>query len=296
MNTRPVIAFLGLGTMGLGMARNLARSGFSLRAYNRNPQRSAALNASNVTIAKSPGDAAQGADIIIAMVADDEASRSVWLSADGALAAAKPHSVCIESSTLSVDWVKTLAGHAQRKEVHFLDAPVTGSKEQADKGELKFLVGGDYSVLKQIESVFSAMGTSAEHIGPAGSGAILKLVNNFLCGVQVASLAEALALISRNGLNHDRASAVLLNGACGSPLIKTIAGRIAAKNYLANFSVSLLRKDLDYAIAQAASMGLELSTARPARKLFSEAVRAGLGQQDIAAVAELLDTKQNGSR
>src|SRR2546423_2203050 len=139
MNTGSVIAFLGLGTMGLGMARNLARSGFSLRVYNRNPQRSAALNAPNVTIAKSPGDAAQDADIIIAMVADDEASRSVWLSADGALEAAKPRSICIESSTLSVDWVKVLADRAQKKGVHFLDAPVTGSKDQADKGELKFL-------------------------------------------------------------------------------------------------------------------------------------------------------------
>jgi 3-hydroxyisobutyrate dehydrogenase len=289
MTNKPMIGFIGLGTMGYGMAGNLARAGFDLKVFSRKGRR-LELDLPNIAYVASSKVAAD-ADVIISMVADDAASQAVWSGEDGALAGLRPGSVCIESSTLSLDWTGALANLARARGCAFLDAPVTGSKPQAENGELKFLVGGEGAILDQVMPVLSVMGTAAELIGPVGSGTFLKLVNNFICGVQVASLAEGLAMIARQGLDYERASSILIGGACGSPLVKLIAGRIAAKDFAPNFSVSLLQKDLAYAIAGAEKLGLDLRTAAAALEWFSEANEAGLGQQDIAAVSELIRDK-----
>lgn len=290
MTSKPTIGFIGLGTMGSGMAANLAHAGFALKVFSRRGRR-AGPDLPNIAFAESPRDAAAQADIVIAMVADDAASRAVWSGESGALAGLRPGAVCIESSTLSPDWARELADLARARGCDFLDAPVTGSKAQAESGELKFLVGGEKAVLDRVAPVLSAMGTAAELIGPVGSGMSLKLVNNFICGVQVASLAEGLAMITRQKLDYERASAILVNGACGSPLVKLIAGRIAAKDFTPNFSVSLLQKDLAYAIAGAKHLGLDLRTAAASIEWFSEAMRQGLGQQDIAAISEVVQNQ-----
>jgi 3-hydroxyisobutyrate dehydrogenase len=286
MTDKPTIGFIGLGTMGFGMAGNLARAGFDLKVFSRKGRR-LELDLPNIAYVASSKEAAH-ADVIISMVADDAASQAVWDGEDGALAGLRPGSVCIESSTLSLDWTGALANLARARGCAFLDAPVTGSKPQAENGELKFLVGGERAILDQVMPVLSVMGTAAELIGPIGSGTFLKLVNNFICGVQVASLAEGLAMIARRGLDYERASSILIGGACGSPLVKLIAGRIAAKDFAPNFSVSLLQKDLAYAIAGAEELGLDLRTAAAALKWFSDASQAGLGQKDISAVSELI--------
>lgn len=286
MTDKPTIGFIGLGTMGFGMAGNLARAGFDLKIFSRKGRRLEQARPGIAYVASSK--AAARADVVISMVADDAASRAVWGGDDGALAGLQPGSVCMESSTLSLDWTGELANLARARGCAFLDAPVTGSKPQAENGELKFLVGGEKAVLDQVMSVLSAMGTAAELIGPVGSGTFLKLVNNFICGVQVASLAEGLAMIARQGLDYERASSILIGGAIGSPLVKLIAGRIAAKDFAPNFSVSLLQKDLAYAIAGAEKLGLDLRTAAAALEWFSDATQAGLGQKDIAAVSELI--------
>ena len=185
------IAFLGLGIMGSGMARRLLGAGFPVTVYNRNCDKAAPLAAAGARIAASPREAAAGAKVVIAMVADDAASRGLWLGEQGALAGAARGTVLVESSTLTVGWVKELAAAAAAGGFEFLDAPVTGSKMQAAAGELNFLVGGEAATLEKIRPVLVPMSRSIVHLGPTGSGALIKLINNFVCGVQVASLAEA---------------------------------------------------------------------------------------------------------
>ena len=287
MTVKPTIGFIGLGTMGSGMAGNLARAGFDLKLFSRSGKR-AGLEFPNVAFVKSPAEAAAGASVVVAMVADDAASRAVWSGEKGALAGLRPGAICIESSTLSLGWTSELANLAQARGCSFLDAPVTGSKTQAEKGELKFLVGGEKPVLAKVEPILHAMGIAVELVGPPGSGTFLKLVNNFICGVQVASLAEGLAMIARQNLDYERASSILINGACGSPLVKLVAARIAAEDFTPNFAISLLQKDLAYAIAGAEHLGLNLRTALAARAWFCEATDKGLGDKDIAAVSELI--------
>ena len=130
------------------------------------------------------------------------------------------------------------------------------------------------------------MGRSVTHVGPTGSGALLKLVNNFLCGVQAVSFAEGLALIERAGLDRDTALAVLTNGAPGSPIVKTMAARMTARDYAPNFHLSLMAKDLGYAQRAAARHGVQLASAATALAAFARAQEAGLGEADFSAVVE----------
>jgi 3-hydroxyisobutyrate dehydrogenase len=280
------IAFLGLGTMGSGMARRLLDAGFALRVYNRTAARAAALGAAGAFVAATARDAAGGADTVISMLADDAASRAAWTGEEGALAGVRRGAVLVESSTLSVGWVKELAAQAESQGCKLLDAPVTGSKPQAENGELLFLVGGDAGALDSVREVLKPMSRGAIHLGPSGSGALMKLINNFLCGVQAASLAEALAMIENSGLDRTQALEVLANGAPGSPMLKTLSARMTSRDFRPNFSVNLMAKDLAYAIAEGTRLNVALQTAKAGRDVFQAARAGGWGEQDISAIIE----------
>ena len=282
------VSVLGLGIMGAGMAGQLAAKGFEVTGWNRNPAKAASLASLGARIATSPAEAASGADLVIAMLADDDASRSVWSGPGGALAGMRRDAIAIESSTLTIEWVRELAAAAQARGVGFLDAPVTGSKVQAESGMLSFLVGGPVELLERARPALAAMSGSIAHLGPTGSGATMKLINNFLCGVQVASLAEAMAMAERSGLDARQAAAVLSAGSPGSPLVRIVAQRMLDRAYEPNFFVPLMAKDLAYARQAFARAGLDLRSAEVAREAFLAAERAGFGEKDIASIVELL--------
>jgi len=286
--SKPQIAFLGLGLMGSGMAARLLAAQFPVTVYNRNPEKTKPLAGLGARVAPTPRAAAEGADVILSMLADDNASRSLWLGPDGALAAAAPGTLCIECSTVTVRWVQELAAAVAARCSLFLDTPVTGSKTHAAAGELSFLVGGSTEALEKARPVLTAMSKSITHLGPAGSGALLKLINNFLCGVQIASLAEAMVWIERGGLDHTQALRFLNSAAPGSPLLGAISARMAQQNYEVNFLLRLLQKDIHYAIADAAKVNVDLRTARTAEDRIAEAVQAGHGEQDMSALVEQL--------
>jgi 3-hydroxyisobutyrate dehydrogenase len=290
--SKPRIAFLGLGIMGGGMARNLLAKNFPLTVFNRNADKSKPFANDGASVANSPRAAAENADIIISMLADDNAARSLWLGENGALTAAKPGTICIECSTVTVNWVRELAAAAAQKKCDFLDAPVTGSKIQAAAGELNFLVGGDSAMLEKARPVLAAMSKAIIHLGPTGSGAMVKLINNFVCGVQIAALAEAVAMIERSGLDRAKALEILTGGAPGSPLVKAVAGRMTAPDFTPHFLLRLMAKDLGYAIQEGEKLSVELITATAALENFQRAIVLGHGEQDIAAVVEPLRQKK----
>ncbi len=275
--------------MGAGMAGRLAAGGFPLAVFNRDPAKAAPFAARGVRVAATPSEAAEGAELIFSMVADDAAARTVWLGEAGALAAAKPGAVLVECSTVSVEWIREFGAAARRRGagLEVLDAPVTGSRPHAAAGELTFLVGGAAEALAKARPALEAMGRAVLPVGPAGSGARLKLINNFLCGVQVAAFAEALVMIERGGLDRAAALGVLTGGAPGSPLVRAMAERMSASEPVApQFHLELMAKDLAYARVEAAASGLELRTADAARERFTAAVAAGLGSRDLSAVVE----------
>jgi 3-hydroxyisobutyrate dehydrogenase len=282
----PRVAFLGLGIMGSGMARRLLAAGFPLTVYNRDRKKAEPFAAEGARVAASPRDAATGAQFIVSMVADDNASQAMWLGPDGSLSTAQRGAVLIDCSTVTVDWIRKLAAAAQAQGCELLDAPVTGSKTHSAAGELNFLVGGSAAALESALPLFTAMGKTITHLGPTGSGALVKLINNFVCGVQAVALAEATALIEQSGLDRDRALDVLINGAPGSPLVKLLSTRMKASDYTPNFMLRLMAKDLGYALNEGEQRGISLTTATTALKAFKAAEAAGNGGKDFSVVVE----------
>lgn len=289
--SKPRMAILGLGIMGAGMASRLLSAGFPVAVYNRNPDKAGPFSNAGALVAGSPREAASHAEIIISMVADDLASQGVWLGENGALAGAARGSLLIECSTLTVGWIKELSAAAMQRGCEFLDAPVTGTKPHAASGELLFLVGGSASALATAQPVLSVLGRETVHLGPTGSGALLKLINNFMCGVQAASFAEAVSLIEAGGLDRAKAEAVLTSGAPGSGIVKRAAASAAAHDFTPNFRLRLMAKDLGYAIDEASHRGLQLQTASSALALFKQAIVKGHGDEDFSAVVKATQQK-----
>ena len=275
------------------MARRLLGAGFPLTVYNRSRAKAEALVGAGAKAAGTPREAVAGADVVLSMVADDVASRSMWLGADGALAGVRRGAVLVECSTLTVAWVNELAAAIAATGCEFVDAPVTGTRPHAAGGELNFIVGGSAAALEKIRPVLAPMSRSVMHLGPTGSGALVKLINNFVCAVQIASLAEALALIERSGLDRAKALAVLTDGAPGSPLVKTLSARMTAKDYTPNFMLKLMTKDIGYAIQEGRTRGQTLATAEVALQLFQRAMAQGRGDEDMAVMIEPM--RQSGS-
>ncbi len=282
----PHIALLGLGLMGRGMAGRLLEAGFPLTIYNRSQAKCRDLADRGAVVASSPKEAATHGEIIISMVADDVASRSVWLGEEGAMSSVAAGSVLIESSTLTVPWVRELASAAACHGCELLDAPVTGSRDHAASGELRFLVGGEASTLERVRPVLAAMSGSIMYLGPQGSGALVKLINNGVCGVQCAALAQALALIEKSGIDPAPALSVLTEGAPASPLVKAVSGRMTAKNYDPHFVLRLMMKDLAYALGAAERHEQSFTLAAAALSVFQGGVAAGDGDLDFSAVVE----------
>jgi 3-hydroxyisobutyrate dehydrogenase len=270
------------------MAGRLLSAGFPLSVYNRNAERAKPFAERGASVANSPRDASLNAEVVISMVADDVASREIWLGPNGALAGAKSGAVLIESSTLSVGWIKELAMNASRGNCELLDAPVTGTKPHAESGQLLFLVGGSANALDRVRPVLSVMGRDAIHLGPTGSGALMKLINNFLAAVQAVSFGEALSLIDAGGLDHVKASSILTEGAPGSPILKRVAERVASGDFAPHFHLSLMAKDVTYAIEEGRRRQVNMQTAAAALLAFKQAVANGLGEKDFTAVVQAI--------
>jgi 3-hydroxyisobutyrate dehydrogenase len=290
---QPRVAILGLGIMGTGMANRLLSANFPLTVYNRNREKSVPFADAGAFVAESPREAASRSEIILSMVGDDAASRGVWLGENGALAGARPNAVLIESSTLSGDWIQELAAKAAEWGCRFLDAPVTGTKPHAASGELVFLVGGSAEALDAARPVFSVLGRDAVHLGPVGSGSLMKLINNFVCGVQAASFAEAVAMIDAGGLDRAKAVSILTGGAPGSGIVKRMADRIAARDFTPNFALRWMAKDIGYAIDDASKNGISLQTAAAALSVFKQAIAEGHGDEDFSAVSKSSKKRSN---
>ena len=280
------VAILGLGVMGAGMAANWLAKGFELSVWNCTPAKAQALAGKGAKVAATPREAAAGADFIFAMVADDDASRSVWLGADGALAGAKIGAVMVESSTLTPDWVRELGGHARAKGCGFLDAPVGGSRQAAESGELRLFVGGEPATFEAARPALAAVGSKMDLLGPIGAGATWKLINNQLAAAQIAALAEALEVAKKAGFKKEQISELILAGAAASPIVKLKLPRMLAQDFEpADFALHLMLKDARYAAALAQSLGAPADMISGAATAFARGEAKGLGAKDIAAVA-----------
>jgi 3-hydroxyisobutyrate dehydrogenase len=280
------IALLGLGTMGMGMAANWLAKGFALSVWNRTAAKAEPLAARGAKVATTPREAALDADFVFAMVADDAASRGIWLGPDGALAGAKIGAIAVESSTLTPGWVGELAAHARKKGCGFLDAPVGGSRAAAASGALVFFIGGDEATLEAARPALAAVGGKINALGPVGAGATWKLINNQLIAAQTAALAQATNLARKAGFKPEQISDLILNGAGASPIVKAKLTSMLDRHFdQTDFALRLMLKDARYAVELARTVDVASDMTVAAEAVFARAEAKGLGEKDFAAVA-----------
>jgi 3-hydroxyisobutyrate dehydrogenase-like beta-hydroxyacid dehydrogenase len=243
------IGFIGLGVMGQPMALNLVRRGYAVRVYNRTAARCAPLEAAGATVAKSPAEAAEQADIVCTMVTDDAAVEAVTLGPDGALAAMRPGTVLVDHSTIAPATTRRLAESARTRGVTWLDAPVTGGDIGARDGTLTIMVGGPVEAFRTVEPVLQAMGQRIVHVGPVGMGQSLKLVGNLISGLTLLAAAEGIRLAEAAGIPAEAVEAVLPHSSARSYELDKALDRWRRSDWTPGFSVANRTKDLRLAVA-----------------------------------------------
>jgi 3-hydroxyisobutyrate dehydrogenase len=285
------VAFLGLGKMGTGMAGRLIAAGHSVSVYNRNPQRAAPFGALGAKVAGSPRVAAERADVIIGMTADDESSRAMWAGDFGALAADNsPDALAIECSTLSHDWVLELSTRVKERGFRYVDAPVTGLPDAAAAGTLTLLVGAEPADLDAARPIFASLATRVLHFGGVGQGTAYKLMVNLIGAVQIASAAEGIALAERAGLDLNLVADAVASGQAASPQVvrnvrRFVSGEPAGP---VNFTPALRLKDIDYALRLADKLGADCAFGRVAGQLYRKLCELGYSSDNESRIIEAL--------
>ena len=249
------VAFIGLGRMGHGMAGRYLDAGFTVTVWNRSKAKAEDLIARGAQWATSPEDAAIDADAVVTMVADDEASRAVWLGNDGAAMTANTGTLAIECSTVSYRHALDLARELRERGLTYIDSPVTGLPDAAASGKLTLLVGAESADLERARPYLAPLSTTIRHFGAVGSGTVYKLINNLMGAIQIAGIAEGLAIAEQAGLDMKLMLEAIETGVAASPQVIRHSKRMAARNFSgATFTAALRHKDAAYAVALAESL------------------------------------------
>ncbi len=249
------VAFIGLGRMGHGMAGRYLDAGFTVSVWNRSKAKAEDLIARGARWATSPADAAIDADAVVTMVADDQASRAVWLAKDGAAATMKAGALAIECSTVSHQHALDLSRDLRSRGLVYIDSPVTGLPDAAAAGKLTLLVGADAADLEQARPYLLPLSTTIRHFGAVGSGTVYKLINNLMGAIQIAGIAEGLAIAEQAGLDTKLVLEAIETGVAASPQVIRHSRRMAARNFSgATFTAALRQKDAAYAVALAETL------------------------------------------
>lgn len=282
------IAFIGLGAMGSRMAANLLSAGHGLIVWNREAAKAASLIAGGARLASTPREAAHGADFVLSMVRDDEASRGVWTdSKNGALAGLGANATAIECSTLSLAWTHALARACADAGVAFVDAPLAGSRPQAEAKALIFFVGGEPESFARVRTILGDLGAAVHHSGGVGAGMAIKLAVNTLSAVQAGLMGELIAGLEQAGVDPARAVEIISQTPVCAPAAKIAAEMMLKGAFAPLFPIELVEKDLGYAqsaFGRHGRGGAPLTTA--ALALFQRAAEAGYGGEHISAIVK----------
>ncbi len=282
------IGFIGLGRMGTAMAGRLLESGYSVTVWNRSLDKTQALVAKGAQQADTPAEVSVRADVVIAMLSNDEVAQQIYFAPDGLLSVACTGKLFIDMSTLQPATVAVLAAATQAQDAGFIDAPVSGTVAPAEQGNLLVLCGATERDLKRARPYLAAMSRRIIHAGPVGSGALLKLVVNLPLAVYWSSLAESAALGVSGGLSlelildtiQDSSAALAVLG-LKTPNILGEVGQVA-------FDVEGMRKDLNSILTTGERQGVSLQTTTAALANYDATSEAGLGAHDAVEIVRYL--------
>lgn len=289
------VSFLGLGVMGFPMAGHLQQAGFEVCVYNRTASKAAEwVAAYGGRRAETPAEAAKEVDAILVCVGNDDDVRSVLLGEGGALANARPGTLVIDHTTTSADLARELDAACREKGLSFIDAPVSGGQAGAENGQLSIMCGGDADAFEHAKPLFEATGKQARLLGPAGSGQLCKMVNQVCIAGILQGLAEGISLAKAAGLNIEDVQQVLGGGAAQSWQLNNRALTMAEDKFDFGFAIDWMRKDLDYALAEASRLGLELPVANEVNGFYRELQGAGMNRCDTSVLIRRLTPEWPG--
>jgi 3-hydroxyisobutyrate dehydrogenase len=276
------VAFLGTGTMGFPMAANIARAGLPVRAWNRSREKAEPLAAEGVTVAGTPAEAVAGATIVVTMLTDGNAVLDV-MEKRGALEAIARGVVWAQMSTIGLEALERCAVLAREHGIELVDAPVLGTRQPAEAGELTVLAAGPKAALDRCEKLFQAVGNRIVRLGEAGGATRLKLVLNAWIVSVVESLAETIALAEGLGLDPTRFRETIAGGPLDLPYAQLKGQAMIKREFPPSFKLSLALKDATLVREAAAGAGLELQVIAAVQRSFERAVKLGHGDEDLAA-------------
>jgi 3-hydroxyisobutyrate dehydrogenase len=291
------VGFIGLGIMGLPMARNLMTAGFPLVVFNRTTSKAQPLVEAGAGQAESCADVARQSDVIITIVSDTPDVAQVLFGPDGVWDGLSSGKVVIDMSTISPEATARFAGKLREKGGQMLDAPVTGGQKGAIEGTLTIMVGGDQAAFERCLPIFQAMGRKIVYMGESGNGQRTKLVNQIICALNMVAMAEGLRLAKQSGLDLPRVLDAVSSGAAGSWILTNLGPRVLADDFAPGFMIKLQNKDLRLVLEAAEQLGQRLPGSALAYSLFSEAVDKGIGEQGTQGLINIYEESvPRGSR
>lgn len=289
------IGFIGLGIMGLPMAGHLLKAGYSLQVYNRTASKTESLVAAGATQALTPAEAANGADIVITIVSDSPQVEEVVFGANGAFESMQAGSLLIDMSTISATATYDFSEKLATKDIHMLDAPVSGGDIGAINGTLTIMVGGDEAQFERAKPLFDVMGSKATLLGGTGAGQVTKSCNQILVVTALMGVCEALLLAEKQGLDLEKVIDTLTGGAANSFQLEMLGPKVAVGDYAPGFMVDLVVKDLHIVQQVAESKGLSLEATNLITAYFEKVQQQGhgaLGTQALSEVCQQVSTQR----
>ena len=287
------VTVLGMGAMGSRMAISLIEAGHRVTVWNRSPDKTQPLVTAGAKAAKTPREAVTEAEYVISMVRDDRASKEVWLGENGALDGMLKTAIAIESSTLSLSWIQELSHNFQQQGITFTDAPVAGTRPQAEAASLIYFVGGDIAVFEKVKPILQAMGSAVHYAGEIGSGMSIKLAVNSLFAIQVSAVGELISMMRQSGLDAQAWEIVASTPIC-SPAAAMAGRAMIEQKFAPLFPIALVNKDLNYAIATVQNNKqnnqqnkIDLPLVKAAQKTYAKAIEQGYGEDNITGIAQI---------
>lgn len=280
MTDQPTVALLGTGTMGAGMARNIAAAGIPLKVWNRTREKAEPLAEAGAVVAESPAEAVRDADIVITMLFDAD---SVETALDQARDGLKQGAVLLQQSTVGVEGADRLAARAEELGLVYVDAPVLGTKKPAEDGALVILASGPDEARDVVAPVFEAIGSRTVWVGAAGQGTRLKLVANSWVLTVVEGIAESLALARALGVEPRRFLEVVKGGAMDAPYVQLKGSAMLDGDFAPAFGLDGAAKDAGLIVEAARAAGADLAVIEAVQQHFARALDAGYGDRDMAA-------------
>jgi len=284
------IGFIGLGIMGSRMAANLQKHGYPLVVFNRTRAKAEPLLGPCATFSDSPAKLAEQVDVVFTMLAHPDAVEQAALGRDGFLDHLKANALWVDCSSVNPSFSKKMAAEAARREVHFVDAPVTGSAGPAAEAKLIFWVGADPADLEAIRPLLLCMGNKIVHTGGHGAGTSMKMVVNLLLGTGMAAFAEAMALGEGLGISRKMLFDSLLGTPAVAPFLASKREKIESGNYEAEFPLRWIQKDMHLASVSAYESGVAMPLTNAAKELYRLAMRDGHDTEDFSAIYDYLTT------